>query len=73
MGNEGKYFLCAHTKGRPSKKWPNVELRWPKPMPIEEAMALYCLLESNGFSCWLEGADGRDKVSDPALRQETGE
>ena len=57
MGIDRKFILCARTKGKPSKKYPNVELRWPKPLPLEEAMALYVLLESNGFSCWFEGED----------------
>ena len=57
MGNEREFILYARTKGKASKECPPVVLRWPKPVPLNEAMALYNLLESNGFSCWLEGAD----------------
>ena len=67
MGNEGKFVFCARTKGKPSKKCPRVMLRWRKPLQLREAMALYNLLESNGFSCWLEKEDERDTVPDAEL------
>lgn len=54
MGIDRLYVLCARTKGKPSRRCPNVVLRWRKPLPLRELMPLYLVLVENGLSAWFE-------------------